>query len=221
MKVLVNGCSHIAGDELDDDHSRARELTWPNFMQDWQVVNIAQGGSSNDSICRRTMIELERNDYDLVYIQWTHFPRIELQIPNHQLHGLADQDQWFCIHSQDAVRRGLLSHNPDLIYDIAQHIFAKQFDWDWFRIYNLNQLVVLQQYLTHRQQPYWFGFADDEIFHVQDPRRELLDSARLIQEPWMQFCQDGNYSKIGSHYGLAAHRDYSKHIEQKLYGDRT
>ena len=82
MKVLVNGCSHIAGTELDVDAETAKTLTWPNLINSWsEVVNISAAASSNDSICRRTILEIDKNHYDFVYIQWTHFDRIELQIP--------------------------------------------------------------------------------------------------------------------------------------------
>jgi len=210
MKVLVNGCSHLAGTELNANPKIARTLTWPNLINEWtDVVNISAAASSNDSICRRTIAELNKNNYDFVCIQWTHFDRIELQIPFHKEHGV--RHKWFCINSGNAVEKNELNNNPELMFDIARSIFLKQFDNTWFDNYNVAQIVMLQTYLKNRNIPYQFGFVlNEELQQVK--QTALVDMYQVKDVTWVDFCNQHRFQRLVSHYGPDAHEAYAQRI---------
>ena len=217
MKVLVNGCSHLAGSELHNDASVASTMSWPNYISHWtQLVNIAEPGTSNDSICRRTIEWLEKNFIDFVYVQWTIFPRIELQIPNHKLHQV--DSPWFCIHSYNASNTVNLNNNGLLMHKIAKNIFLQQFDNDWFDNYNLSQIIVLQEYLKKRCIPYKFGFVEwTEILNSLPVQVELIDENNIVIPSWNHWCKSGQYNRLdGMHYELAAHTDFAQFINKEL-----
>ena len=210
MKVLVNGCSHLAGTELHINPKVARTLTWPNLINEWtDVVNISAAASSNDSICRRTIAELNKNNYDFVCVQWTHFDRIELQIPFHKEHGV--KHKWFCINSSNAVEKTELNSNPELMFDIARSIFLKQFDNTWFNNFNLAQIVTLQTYLKNQNIPYQFGFVlDCELDQIM--KTGLVDMDRVVNVAWVDFCNQYRFQRLVAHYGPDAHEAYAQRI---------
>jgi hypothetical protein len=211
MKVLVNGCSHLAGTDLNDSPDIAKTLTWPNLIADWiTVANIANPASSNDSICRRTIIELDKNNYDFVYIQWTHFDRIELQIPFNKEHGV--RHEWFCINSGNAVEKSELNNNPELMFDIARGVFLKQFNNTWFKNYNVAQIVMLQTYLKNRNIPYQFGFIlEEELKQVK--QTTLVEMSRVNELAWIDFCNKHRFKRMATHYGRDAHEYYIQRID--------
>jgi len=210
MKVLVNGCSHLAGDELDVSAKIARTLTWPNLINGWSnIVNISASATSNDSICRRTIAELDKNNYDFVCIQWTHFDRIELQIPFYKEHGA--KHEWFCINSTNAVEKSELNGNPTLIYNVARSIFLRQFNDTWFSNFNIAQIVMLQTYLKNRNIPYQFGFVRDQELE-QIKHTDLVDIAQVVDLAWVDFCNNHRFRRLVAHYGHDAHAAYAQHI---------
>jgi hypothetical protein len=213
MKVLVNGCSHLAGTELNVNPNIARTLTWPNLINCWtDVVNISAAASSNDSVCRRTIIELNKNDYDFVCVQWTHFDRIELQIPFYKEQGV--KREWFCINSSNAVEKSDLNNNPDFIFDLARSIFLKQFDNTWFDNYNVAQIVMLQTYLKNRNIPYQFGFVLNEELE-QIKQTALIDMDQVVNVAWINFCDQHRFQRLVAHYGPDAHRAYAQRLNIK------
>lgn len=90
MMLFVNGCSHTAGSEIDFHmQPECKEKAWPKKLADmnnWDIVNIAHPGASNERI-RRTTVEwfikntqLQKN-YDIddivVMLMWSGFERFE------------------------------------------------------------------------------------------------------------------------------------------------
>jgi hypothetical protein len=210
VKVLVNGCSHIAGTELNDIDEVARTMTWPNLINDWDsVVNISMAASSNDSICRRTILELDKNNYDFVYVQWTHFDRIELQIPFYKDQGV--EHEWFCINSGNAVVESNLNGIPGLIFNIARSVYLKQFNNTWFDNFNIAQMVVLQTYLKNRNIPYQFGFVLGEEYR-RVKKSSLIDVDHVVDLAWIDFCNKHRFQRMIAHYRRDAHEAYAQCI---------
>jgi hypothetical protein len=211
IQTMVNGCSHIAGTELDPNLDLACKLTWPNLNKNWSINNIAHAGSSNDAITRTTIDYLEKNPVDFVCIQWAIFERIELQIPfykEHQVH-----EPWFSIHSRDAELDQDINRNGKFMKDIARNIFLKQFDTDWFFNYNMYSILAMQQYLVNNQIDYIFVFTDWPQKRT-DPRFKLLNKEKVFNQSWYDFCSNGHYNKLdGMHYELKAHQDFYQSIE--------
>jgi hypothetical protein len=201
----------MAGTELADSVKISKTLTWPNLINGWtDVVNLAVAASSNDSICRRTILELDKNNYDFVYVQWTHFDRIELQIPFYKEQGA--KREWFCINSSNAVEKTDLNGNPDLIFDVARGIFLKQFNDTWFNNFNIAQIAMLQTYLKHRNISYQFGFVLKQELE-QAKQASLVDMNQVVDLAWIDFCNTYHFKRIIAHYGHDAHTAYARHID--------
>ena len=58
MKLYVNGCSFSYGNTLEN------KLAWPDFIDDFDVVNESWIGSSNKRIIRRTIEYIQNNNID-------------------------------------------------------------------------------------------------------------------------------------------------------------
>ena len=213
MRVLVNGCSHIAGSELAEDPRDSRLLSWPNHINEWQhVTNIAEPGSSNDSITRRTINALETQLYDFVCIQWTHFDRLELQIPEWQIKHM--QSEWFCINCGNAdTMHPHLNGQGSVIYDIAKNLYFDQFNIEWLENYSLSQIVTLQAYLQNRNIKFLFVFSSDL---VDNSRASLISRSNIIDQSWLTYCQRGGFKRIPTHYDLQAHVSFADYVRIKI-----
>ena len=211
MKVLVNGCSHIEGTELAVESEVGKTLSWPNFVTGWNVTNIANASSSNDSITRRTIDELESNEYDFVFVQWSYFDRIELQIPFYQ--DLKLQYEWFCINGGNAQIKSSLNNNPEFIFELARSIYLKQFNTQWFENYNLSSIITLQNYLDSKNIFYKFGFAGPKKFNFDNARGRLLKQHNFLEVSWEEFCQSRKFKKLQHHYEQKSHYEYAQYID--------
>lgn len=209
--MLVNGCSHLQGYDLHDDESVSRTMTWPNLIPGWEVTNIAEAGSSNDSIRRRTIDHLgHSDDYDLVYIQWSYFDRIELEIPEWDLKHM--QTPWFSINAGNA--QYLLDHlNGNAIHQIARSVFLEQFDRTWLRDYSILQMLSLQEFFRTKNIRYQFGFAMD--VPDQGALAGLLDTDKMWLPTWVKFC-NGRFTWAGQHWGQDAHQAWAKTFGDQL-----
>jgi hypothetical protein len=70
--ILVNGDSYTFGDGLN-----SRETPWPALMFGNQCKNIAESGSSNSSIFRRSLEEIYQNPYTMLVVAWSALYRLE------------------------------------------------------------------------------------------------------------------------------------------------
>ena len=67
--LLVNGCSFSRGPN-----------SWPYFLSNVNLVNLAQAGAGNTYIHETTIAELSQRKYDLVIVMWTGIPRIDFKV---------------------------------------------------------------------------------------------------------------------------------------------
>ena len=58
MKLYVNGCSFSYGNTLNN------KLAWPDFIEDFDVINESWIGSSNKRIIRRTIEYIQNNNIE-------------------------------------------------------------------------------------------------------------------------------------------------------------
>ena len=85
-RILTSGCSYTFGEGLDYDeawvtrfvslYARHHELA----AEDVDLINLAQGGASNDYIARTVVPHLARLDPDLVVILFTYKNRAEVML---------------------------------------------------------------------------------------------------------------------------------------------
>jgi hypothetical protein len=90
MKILCNGCSFTYGDGFLESERESK--IWPTLLGkklQADVTNIAANGSSNLEIFLRTLRELDKNNYDLVIVQWSALRRYWFRPGINQLYTVA------------------------------------------------------------------------------------------------------------------------------------
>ena len=82
-KVLFAGCSLSMGHGLPGEKSNPNIWTTKlagKIFPDSEVINIAEAGHSNDSIFLDTLVEITKNSYEYVIVEWTETSRINYNI---------------------------------------------------------------------------------------------------------------------------------------------
>lgn len=79
-KLLVNGCSYTAGQGLDFEKQDSNHYANVLINSVWQpdsveLSNIAVPGQSNEFIFQSTCQAILNNEYDIVFVAWTSYPR--------------------------------------------------------------------------------------------------------------------------------------------------
>ena len=134
--ILTLGDSFTYGDELTD---RARQA-WPYILGqllDQPVQNLGESGSCNASMVRKLLATTSEYNYDLVVVAWTDPNRFEAW------HEPLQRPVTVMIDSQAG-----LSWTDDY--------YRQSYDpqWAWERW--IDQVILAQEYLTQRRQPYLF-----------------------------------------------------------------
>jgi len=148
--IVFNGCSFTYGDELKGsrhpdgfeydthaEHTYAHKLAY--MLRGSGYLNLAQNGSSNDKIFRRTMEFLltTSKPIDLLVVQWSTFGRFELVEPEKHASDLWCQNEGsvnqvhFGISVGDAKRRpkykwaiGEQSKRNDILEKYVEDVFT-------------------------------------------------------------------------------------------------
>lgn len=175
--VLAVGDSFIFGNELNDWVSNPREhseYTFTALLAKKYNFNYkcgARPGISNDAIMRLTISNAEslKNNF-ICIVAWTFPPRFEFPFN-------------FDIDSPDSPFT-CISVWPDtnrpMVQDFAK-FFVKHVNMNWYPYFKtLQSIIVLQNYLKHKNIPYIFTCADNSVFHATNsedlqPFYNLLD----------------------------------------------
>ena len=134
--ILTLGDSFTYGSELDN----RLEHAWPYLLGkhlNCPVENLAQCGGSNDMMVRVLLEQLSHRGYDLVIIAWASIARFEAwnefsKIPMSVLPGGMGRLPW--------------------VPDYYKYSFNEQFEFKRWA----HQVLLVQQYLKSRSQPYLF-----------------------------------------------------------------
>jgi hypothetical protein len=133
--ILTLGCSFTAGEELDNV-----DQAWPSLIGQrlgQPVENLGESGSCNASMVRKLLAHTSHCAYDLVVIGWTDPNRFEAwHEQQHRPVTIMIDSQAGLAWTDDYYR---YSYNPQ---------------WAWERW--IDQVVLAQEYLTARNQPYLF-----------------------------------------------------------------
>ena len=79
MKILTTGCSFTHSSD-----------SWANYLKkQYDLVNIAQGGSGNEFNFRNAGLELMQNDYDIAIFQLSGINRFELILADENYEALS------------------------------------------------------------------------------------------------------------------------------------
>jgi hypothetical protein len=133
--ILTLGDSFTQGEELTD-----RQQAWPYLLGQLlsePVQNLGESGSCNDSMVRKLLEQTADRRYSLVVVGWTDPVRFEA---------------WSeIINAPTTIMPASLAKLP-WTTDYYRYSYNDQYAWlRW-----IQQVVLLQEYLTARDQPYLF-----------------------------------------------------------------
>lgn len=131
--IVFNGCSFTYGDELKGsrhpdgfeydthaEHTYAHKLAY--MLSGSEYLNLAQNGSSNDKIFRRTMLYLltTNEPIDLLVVQWSTFGRFELVEPETHASDLWCQNEGSVNQVHFGIRVGDTKRRPKYKWAIGE-----------------------------------------------------------------------------------------------------
>jgi hypothetical protein len=232
-KLLVVGCSHAAGSEIDGtlDSRYNRENGFGNTFARYlnrQPVNIAVGGATNHTISRMTLNYIVENDIKgddwFVLVAWSDSSRVEACIdwPNGHLPLFSE---WLDVSNADFLRinQGSPPSNIDKENPLIDYwkVFSAE-QSEWLEIYSLHNVLMLQYFLKSRNIPYLMCNAGWMVFNNMHNKHYLrhVDSSRYYEhnDPWKCFVKKfqilgyWNPKAIYWHHGLEPHQIYAREL---------
>ena len=212
MKILLNGDSNMAGEELADVNLGLGYQFCR--MLNGTPINISLTGASNDRIYETTMEYIKDESPGFVLIGWSEMSRL-------QWFTTAEGYPNFYEINNLGVGRQPLPSEYQARYDHWQQCmanseeFRKQMSLYWHeKIYNLHSL------LNYKKIPHLF-FHSFHRFHVYDPAFQLDWNNRFIDpyenngptNSYIQWCMQRNYQEITPgwyHYEPAAQQAWAE-----------
>jgi len=249
MLLYANGCSYTLGHGLTDrivapgdswgtkeDYQYARSHSWPNRVAqllDWQCVNDAMPGGSNDRVVRTTLSYLSQHRrYDtFVVIGWTKSFRRELYISEAKqyLHLGAMRE-----HNISRIQ-ALLHMDGNRAAQMTDSIMRYGWDVVESQIRYCTQVLLLSSYLRARGIPYLFinVLAEPTAIDLALGQSSLAcDAHRLYQDiDWTDFLGYGSsndrvferfaadipgHSKIDDHPNQLAHDQFARLVHGQV-----
>lgn len=204
MKILFNGDSNVAGEELIDRLKSMAGVIANHYSA--ESTNLALSGASNDRIYDTTLQYLNTNSSpDLVVIGWSE-------------HG---REQWYHNGQFHEVNNlGVGASLPDQLKRRFQ--FWKQYiqkDEAWFRVMNIywhNKIYNLHTILTEKNIPHLFFNAFHAFYHQEN---QQLDWQGQFFCPYHQnrcyvnWCVEHGFEEITpgwQHFNEDAHRRWGE-----------
>jgi len=232
--VLINGCSHSAGSELEGSGIGEGNYNRDNcfgaqFAKSLgcTYTNIAYPGGSNDYIARSTMYwildnkELAKNT--LFLIHWTGTDRTEYFYDEGETSSYD-----FITHTADKKVAHLHpQHYPDWapakwkknLDVLSTNLFINQVHWD---INRYNNIISTQELLKSNGYKYIFrnGFQCCENkpryqYYIDKIDKENFLHFDNLQESFYEHCVEGGFDISGQeywHHKLAAHTYWSNRL---------
>jgi len=175
--ILTLGDSFTYGDELSDRVTQA----WPYLlgqMLDQPVTNLGYPGTCNASMIRKLLTHTSQHRYSLVVIGWTDPNRFEA---------------WSELIQQPVTI--MPESQAGLPWTNDYYRYSYDADWAWAQW--INQVVLAQQYLISRNQPYVFISVAGDLDHSEHSRTnqvcQLINADRFVGWPdrgMIQFAGD-------------------------------
>jgi hypothetical protein len=233
--LLISGCSHAAGSEIDGTHDSAsnRQKSFGNILArklDRKPVNIASGGMSNQGIARGVYSWMNRV-YDpdtmdvMVLCAWTDSLRIEIpwsQKPtNYHLFDFAD---WLCMAHNQYLRMNLAFTSTD---KDAEHVtkFYHQYiaeNKESLEINSANIVLQMQWFLKHLNIEYVMCNTM-KMFHrtvALNFYLQMIDTSKYYhafnnaQSFWWKYKNEGYTNDLATywHHGEEPHKLFADEL---------
>lgn len=231
--MLISGCSHAAGSEIDgtQDSTYNRQHSFGNLVAKnlgYDPVNICQVGFTNSGIAR-SVIEytLTHQKPDFVLVAWTDSIRVEApyyRSSNYEKSNPAID--WFDNSCKDYLRISALGtvivveEEREQILDFQSFTIRNEF---YTEINNILHILNLQSFLKLHQIPYMMVNTNYMFEKMHSTVRwyfKLIDSLRYPKYDDKTTYFYPRYKNLGYenpkakyfHHGEDAHLDYSNYI---------
>jgi len=213
MKIIFNGDSNIAGEELTDRSKSMAGVISQHFNAEY--TNLSLSGASNERIYNTTLDYLNNNPApDLVVIGWSE-------------HG---REQWYLNGRFHEVNNmGVGADLPDDLkrrYQFWKHHIQR--DEHWFRIMSLywhNKIFNLHTMLLEKKIPHYFFNAFFAFPHMV---KEQLNWEGHFFRPYSQnmcyvtWCQERRFEEITpgwQHFDEHAHKAWAEELLRVMRED--
>jgi hypothetical protein len=204
MKLYTNGCSWVWGDELKDRENEA----FPFLLQkklNCQLIDDSECGSDNQRILRTTLkADLPIQSDCFVIIGWASIIRYEYY----------DRDSTTWVSN---ICSAFTEEYPPI---------HKYFEYDWFVINFLNQVLALQNYLKYNNIPFFF-FESYPMYKEKD--MDYLEHFDLIDKDtfpslfnpdliFMNYCKNNGLNNFMPklHPTKEQHKLWSEYLYEKI-----
>ena len=213
--LIANGCSFTEG------HHLGNEGAWPKFLGErlnMEVINLAKGGSGNDTITWRTIefSEINKNiaKDSLYVIQLSECLRYQVYYDN----LIKEPTEWhitpMCFQKKtnitgeemngDDVQKWIYKNKNELFYIFNNITFA---------LYKtLQNIISLVSYFEKNGYPYiiFDGINDHKPFKYND--------SYYLKESWTENINEEFKIKASSDWDIDNPYDYNRHIKDRDFG---
>lgn len=232
-KMLIAGCSHAAGSEIDgaQDSAYNRQHSFGNLTAEnfgYEPVNICQMGATNSSIARSVMeYILTQQKPDFVLIAWTDSIRVEAPYyrPTDYKRFNPNID-WYDSSGEDYLRVSMLissiqiEEERELTLDFQSFTIRNEY---YTEINNMMHIINLQNFLKLNQIPYMMVNTNYMFEKMHCTIRWYFKLIDTLRYPNFDNNQENFYPKYKNlgytnplakyyHHGEEVHLDYSKYL---------
>ena len=225
--VLVNGCSFSRGPD-----------SWPYFLKNANIINLAQSGAGNTYIFETTIAELSNRKYDYVLIMWSGVERVDYKVSDIKMFGNSWstsqaqhlRNDWsekiiIPINDQDYVEKdwvfgtGHFSDPAVTQSKIFEGVY-KYVDRQQFRYHLLIKMIALQNTLKQLNIPYMYSFFMDYEHELKKIPElyNMLDQSCIYNKENINTIAKTNswYYDDGMHPNKLAHKTWANLINNHL-----
>jgi len=231
--MLVSGCSHAAGSEIDgtQDSEYNRQHSFGNLVAKnlgYDPVNICQVGFTNSGIAR-SIIEytLTQKKPDFVLVAWTDSIRVEApyyRSSNYEKSNPAID--WFDNSCKDYLRISMLNtaiaveEEREQVLDFQSFTIRNEY---YTEINNMLHMLNLQSFLKLHDIPYMMVSTNYMLQKMHSTVRWYFKLVDALRFPKFDDNTENFYPKYKNlgyenpkakyyHHGEDAHLDYSNYI---------
>lgn len=239
--MLIAGCSHTAGSEIDGDSDSPynRQHSYGNLLAQrmgYRPINIAVSGYTNSAIARSVLEWFHHNYNDsldvFVFVGWTESSRIEapFQYPTWHQERNGKYCDWFSKSSVDFLQininyQGFSDREKDIQEDYRKFVVNRT---EYMEIVSANLILQLQYFFKYHHVNYLMC----NTAHMFSPENEKylkfyldsIDTKNYYIEPfYTKYVELGytNPKAVYGHHDAEPHRLYAEELYNFLTEKRN